>query len=178
MIVRHVLAAALLGAGLLPAAAAQRAGEPEALIARFEAEDARCALPPSPMTAQACEDREENDEHRLARAGWCRAAGGWDRCRARCPRQGPPAHAGGTAASAPEAARGGWARARDARYRSRPRGTTMQDDTDAGRPPLDEDTIAFAGGLFQYARMGHAEELAELLAMACRRTCATTRATR
>ncbi|RVU19847.1 hypothetical protein EOE48_06855 [Methylobacterium oryzihabitans] len=64
---------------LLPAAAAQRAGGSEALIARFEAEDARCALPPSPMTAQACEDRE-NDEHRLAQAGWCRAAGGWERC--------------------------------------------------------------------------------------------------
>ncbi|WP_298958247.1 hypothetical protein [uncultured Methylobacterium sp.] len=79
MVVRHGLAAVLLVGTLLPAAAAQRAGGPEALIARFEAEDARCALPPSPMTAQACEDRE-NDEHRLARAGWCRAAGGWDRC--------------------------------------------------------------------------------------------------
>ena len=30
------------------------------------------------------------------------------------------------------------------------------------RPTLDDDTLAFAARVFQYARMGHAEELAEL----------------
>ncbi|MEH3146139.1 MAG: hypothetical protein PGN34_12505 [Methylobacterium frigidaeris] len=87
MIVRRIvaagcLAAALLAAGLASAAAAQRSGDArgvDALITRFEAEDARCALPPSVMTTQACEDRER-DERRLARAGWCRDAGGWNRC--------------------------------------------------------------------------------------------------
>ncbi|GJE16296.1 hypothetical protein AIGOOFII_1000 [Methylobacterium marchantiae] len=32
------------------------------------------------------------------------------------------------------------------------------------RPELDAETLAFAGRVFQYARMGHSEELAELLA--------------
>lgn len=31
------------------------------------------------------------------------------------------------------------------------------------KPELDDETLAFAGRVFQYARMGHAEELAELL---------------
>jgi uncharacterized protein len=35
--------------------------------------------------------------------------------------------------------------------------------TDAGKPVLDEDTIAFAGRVFQLARMGHAAELEDLL---------------
>ena len=34
----------------------------------------------------------------------------------------------------------------------------------AGKPALDEDTIAFAGKVFQLARLGHAAELAGLLA--------------
>lgn len=34
----------------------------------------------------------------------------------------------------------------------------------ADRPPLDDETLAFAGRVFQYARMGHAEELAGLFA--------------
>ncbi len=33
---------------------------------------------------------------------------------------------------------------------------------DASPPALDDETVAFAGRLFQYARMGHAAELAEL----------------
>ncbi len=33
------------------------------------------------------------------------------------------------------------------------------------RPELDEATIAFVGKVFQYARAGHAQELAELLGM-------------
>ncbi|TGE00686.1 ankyrin repeat domain-containing protein [Methylobacterium nonmethylotrophicum] len=33
------------------------------------------------------------------------------------------------------------------------------------RPTLDEDTIAFAGRVFQYARLGHHAELGELLGM-------------
>ena len=32
----------------------------------------------------------------------------------------------------------------------------------ADRPALDDETLAFAARVFQYARMGHAEELAEL----------------
>lgn len=34
--------------------------------------------------------------------------------------------------------------------------------SDASPPVLDDETVAFAGRLFQYARMGHAAELAEL----------------
>ncbi len=34
----------------------------------------------------------------------------------------------------------------------------------AGKPVLDEDTIAFAGKVFQLARLGHAPQLEELLA--------------
>ncbi|MCJ2090154.1 ankyrin repeat domain-containing protein [Methylobacterium sp. E-005] len=37
----------------------------------------------------------------------------------------------------------------------------MASDPNA-RPTLDDDTLAFAARVFQYARMGHAEELAEL----------------
>ena len=37
-------------------------------------------------------------------------------------------------------------------------------DTATGRPELDEDTITFAGKVFQLARLGHAPDLEELLA--------------
>ncbi|GAA0279539.1 hypothetical protein LNAOJCKE_1900 [Methylorubrum aminovorans] len=38
----------------------------------------------------------------------------------------------------------------------------MQADPNAAPPALDDETLAFAARVFQYARMGHAEELAEL----------------
>ncbi len=37
-------------------------------------------------------------------------------------------------------------------------------ESPAASPTLDDETIAFAGRVFQYARMGHAEELAGLFA--------------
>ena len=38
----------------------------------------------------------------------------------------------------------------------------MQADPNAAPPVLDDETLAFAARVFQYARMGHADELAEL----------------
>ncbi|PXW59163.1 MULTISPECIES: ankyrin repeat domain-containing protein [Methylobacteriaceae] len=38
----------------------------------------------------------------------------------------------------------------------------MQADPNAAPPALDDETLAFAARVFQYARMGHADELAEL----------------
>lgn len=43
-----------------------------------------------------------------------------------------------------------------------PKKIPMQADPNAAPPTLDDETLAFAARLFQYARMGHAEELAEL----------------
>lgn len=43
-----------------------------------------------------------------------------------------------------------------------PKKIPMQADPNAAPPALDDETLAFAARLFQYARMGHAEELAEL----------------
>ncbi|SEG26784.1 hypothetical protein SAMN04488144_112150 [Methylobacterium sp. 190mf] len=49
----------------------------------------------------------------------------------------------------------------------RPRSAAMSDEhamaSETNPPPtLDDETLAFAGRVFQYARMGHAEELADL----------------
>ncbi|GJE81668.1 hypothetical protein CJNNKLLH_3021 [Methylorubrum thiocyanatum] len=43
-----------------------------------------------------------------------------------------------------------------------PQKNPMQADPNAAPPALDDETLAFAARVFQYARMGHAEELAEL----------------
>ncbi|WP_407526342.1 hypothetical protein [Methylobacterium oryzisoli] len=71
------LASLLLGIG--PAAA-------DDLLARWQRADALCALPPSPMTEQACQDRERT-ARALVRAGWCETAPatpfahwGWQSC--------------------------------------------------------------------------------------------------
>jgi hypothetical protein len=77
---RSLLALAVLAAGAAPALSA------EDIVARWQRADAACALPASPLSDQACEDRNRYADA-LRRQGWCESRAttaydhwGWQRC--------------------------------------------------------------------------------------------------